>query len=207
MNPEISFDMTPCKFRQPDVPENRLAHVYSVELALWRRPLPGDDPRYYPPRGDGAVRKDVSWNGVRFPEPLVLSDAVADVERMCASWLERWVAQHQTDPLLPRSLEVVERPLATVKLAQVSEWWCTWFQHECLDVGQDDADAVASFGRYVRWVRSLPRRRLGSGLELDAICLMGAEDRWRWRSGSDDYEGVPCRCAACKSQGVLRIAH
>jgi len=39
---------------------------------------------------------------------------------------------------------------------------------------------------------------------------MGAEDRWRWRGFGDDGKeetSAPCRCKACKEQGVVRIAH
>lgn len=36
---------------------------------------------------------------------------------------------------------------------------------------------------------------------------MGAEDEYRWRSGSEEYHDIPCRCQYCKKDGKLRIAH
>ena len=91
----------------------------------------------------------------------------------------------------------------SVELKLRESWCMTWFSHYTFDVGQSDEEARASFWSYVLRMLSGPRRDNGD-LEY---CLMGAEDTWRWKSGSDTYEGIPCRCRYCKEQGVLRIAH
>lgn len=88
------------------------------------------------------------------------------------------------------------------------ESWClTWFSHHTFDVGQSDEEARESFENYVRRSERLPGFENFESDGVKGFTLMGAEDRWRWRSGSDDYEGIPCRCKFCKEQGVLRIAH
>jgi hypothetical protein len=44
--------------------------------------------------------------------------------------------------------------------------------------------------------------------KIDAYCLMGAEDRWRWYGGDyDNKTNPPCRCEGCKKYGVIRINH
>ena len=91
----------------------------------------------------------------------------------------------------------------TAELKLRESWCMTWFSHYTFDVGQTDEEALASFDRYVYRMLAGPRRPNGD-LEY---CLMGAEDRWRWTSGSKEYRGVPCRCEHCKKQGVLRIGH
>ncbi len=88
------------------------------------------------------------------------------------------------------------------------ETWClTWFCHETFDVGQTDEEAVASFRRYVRRMMREPGFENFEREGVKGFTLMSAEDEWRWRSGSDEYEGIPCRCEHCKAAGMLRIAH
>lgn len=113
-----------------------------------------------------------------------------------------------------------------VKLLRLShefifnESWClTWFQHWTFDVGQDNADCLASFENYVERIKKYniendhfktePRFEYS---KKRFITLMGAEDRWRWRGAEPDGEPKsesepPCRCKFCKEQGVLRISH
>lgn len=85
-------------------------------------------------------------------------------------------------------------------------WWLSWFQHETFDVGLDDQEVLASFGRHC------DREIIRAQREAQEPCLMGAEDRWRW-SGSEPGGGLdcqsspPCRCKFCKEAGVIRIGH
>lgn len=88
-------------------------------------------------------------------------------------------------------------------------WYCIWFQHAQPDWGDSDADVLTSFQRYVDRIIRFNQRNQESyepgGTLYDPICLMGAEDRWRWRGeGQGD---PPCRCAGCKKFGVVRIDH
>ena len=92
-------------------------------------------------------------------------------------------------------------------------WNCTWFGHETFDLGQTDKEVLDSFERYVR------RHEDYQGMYLDnpdrlpenPICLMGAEDRWRWYGTQDKVTGeqtsAPCRCEACKESGKISISH
>jgi hypothetical protein len=87
--------------------------------------------------------------------------------------------------------------------------WClTWFSHYTFDVGQSDADALASFERYVQHKEREAREK------GEDVNVMGAEDRWRWRAGGPVPDGgsteplsPPCRCDGCKKAGVIRIDH
>ena len=94
------------------------------------------------------------------------------------------------------------------------EVWCLeWFQHWTWDVGLSDEEVLNSFGRYVFRTELLNERERGhpSYRQEPAYCLMGAEDRYRWRGSKtgapDEHTDPPCRCPHCKEQGVVRIAH
>ncbi len=95
-----------------------------------------------------------------------------------------------------------------VGFERFEEWCCQWFNHWTWDRGLSDADVLASFERYVWRIERLNRHNphfTESGYQYDEICLMGAEDRWRWRAADD--EDPPCRCEHCVEQGVVRINH
>lgn len=92
-------------------------------------------------------------------------------------------------------------------------WIRTWFQHETIDVGQTDEEALASFEAFVEEKQALNRKhRLETGEDQDFYALMGAEDRWRWHGSNEEGEPdvnvpAPCRCPSCKQQGRIRIGH
>lgn len=72
-------------------------------------------------------------------------------------------------------------------------WLCVWFFHSTLNTHLTDDELLESFERFVC-------RHEGKRPEQDDfVCLMGAEDRWRWKG--------PCRCEHCIAQGVVRIDH
>jgi hypothetical protein len=96
------------------------------------------------------------------------------------------------------------------------ETWClTWFCHHTFDDGRTDDEFIESFHRYVdrhMWYQEHfshylqhPEDKPKQAPE-HLICLMGAEDRWRWRA-SDEDSSIPCRCEGCVKQGVVRISH
>ena len=90
---------------------------------------------------------------------------------------------------------------------ELYETWCPgWFQHWTFDDGKSDEEFIRSFHDYVDRIK-IYNQEYGTYLEdnvwCDAICLMGAEDSWRW---SGDV-GCPCRCEHCKIQGKVRIDH
>ena len=85
-------------------------------------------------------------------------------------------------------------------------WWLTWFQHVTFDVGLSDQDVLASFQRYCD---RETRKAYHAGKD---VCLMGAEDHWRWCGAEPDGDNEsrsppPCRCKHCKKHGLVRIAH
>jgi len=99
-----------------------------------------------------------------------------------------------------------------ITFKRMEEWCLHWFNHWTFDCGLSDAEILKSFRDYV-WRMGRLNRELqkyliqedGSRFYYDEICLMGAEDEWRWK-GADDTP-APCRCKHCKEQGVVRINH
>ena len=80
------------------------------------------------------------------------------------------------------------------------ETWCLeWFCHWTYDDGRSDEEYLQSFTNFVNRME-----------RVEEYCLMGAEDRWRWKGTTDDGEGEtppPCRCAGCRKAGVVRVNH
>jgi len=87
------------------------------------------------------------------------------------------------------------------------EWetWCiTWFSHYTYNVYLSDQKLLESFASFVD--RKLPlHMNLNISHEIckregiKTYCLMGAEDRWRWKG--------PCHCEHCQKFGITRIDH
>lgn len=81
-------------------------------------------------------------------------------------------------------------------------WKLTWFSHMTYDLGQSDEEVLRSFEDFVS-----RNEYHGPDMDLKASrCLMGAEDRWRWRGEKDDSP-APCRCEGCKNHELIRINH
>lgn len=72
-------------------------------------------------------------------------------------------------------------------------WCCRWFNHYTFNVHLADPELFRSFEEFVARHRGKPYTA------DDYICLMGAEDRWRWKD--------PCRCEHCQERGVVTIDH
>jgi hypothetical protein len=98
-----------------------------------------------------------------------------------------------------------------IKLVLYESWCPSWFSHWTFDDGQSDHEAIMSFERYIQRMETYNSKngKMGKFGWEDAICLMGAEDRWRWkgRDDNDNETEPPCRCAGCKTLGVIRIMH
>lgn len=86
-----------------------------------------------------------------------------------------------------------------VSLHCYDNWTLRWFQHETRNVHLSDDELLASFACFVS--RKMPGQyALDFNIKgEEKYCLMGAEDRWRWKG--------PCRCEHCIEQGVVRIDH
>lgn len=90
----------------------------------------------------------------------------------------------------------------TVYCKGVLPFHCEWFCHSTRPAGRSDEEIMQHFDLYVAWV-------LDKRLDTDhdgPICLMGAEDRWRWR-GEEEGSVPPCRCKGCTDHNRVRIIH
>lgn len=105
------------------------------------------------------------------------------------------------------------------KLLRYETWCLGWFDHYTFDIGQSDSDLYESFEKYVRryeHMQNIPVEKIEEYGD-SYLCLMGAEDRYRWGHYKRDKNGKisypeeflsgPCRCNACKKAGVVRIEH
>jgi hypothetical protein len=132
-------------------------------------------------------------------------------EEQSVAELERWAREDFWPEYVAGKLadKNPAEPEITVKDDGRESWILDWFQHWTFDVGQTDAEALASFERYVgryEHMQGDSRYWIERG---EYRCLMGAEDRWRWSGGpsSEDRTDPPCRCEHCKAQGKIRIGH
>lgn len=111
-------------------------------------------------------------------------------------------------------------PRAVFRFYGFDTWWGTWFSHETFRAGLPEDEVLRSFREYVDRVngynrehgdRSMARATEFGGIIYDGpICLMGAEDEWRWtgqRDADGDRTPAPCQCDHCVAQGVYRIGH
>ena len=143
------------------------------------------------------------WNGCSatrmFREELT-PEKIREVEtECCKDWLKSQIEKGK-DP---------QDMVVTMKLARHEHWCLTWFQHWTWRDGRSDKEILDSFQEYVFRIEDLNRERP----QNEQICLMGAEDRWRWKgsktggNGPEDDTDPPCNCKHCKEQGVVRIGH
>lgn len=91
------------------------------------------------------------------------------------------------------------------KFEREATWCCQWFNHYTFNTSLTDEDILQSFEKYVRRHAS-NQVRTGEGIDEhrdrvgdDYVCLMGAEDRWRWKG--------PCRCEHCQKRSIVMIDH
>lgn len=193
---------------QDNIPEERRYWVYSISVEWWM-----DLTAMYPTSHkhyDGCKRNAAGLcrNSVTFSGRTYETEQTPEaIEKAASECWDRYGKKGDHDP---------ESATAKWSLVQRSEWACEWFSHRTPDKGQSDAEALESFRDYVRWAlpRSFEMRRdRKCSPEEPFICLMGAEDEWRWRGvkGDGDPNGEesppPCRCEGCKKHGVIRVNH
>ncbi len=87
-------------------------------------------------------------------------------------------------------------PILSIDFVEFETWCLQWFSHYTFDVGQTDAEVLKSFEDFVSRKESLSEKE---------YCLMGADDRWRWKG--TDGKDAPCRCEGCKKFNIIRINH
>jgi len=145
----------------------------------------------------GRIRNSSGWDFMRKEE--------IDIEAETARIREEFSKHEKYKDVNMTDLEI------TIELRHYETWCLGWFHHWTFDEGQDDGQILMSFERFVQRMELFnAKHRYETGERLDKYCLMGAEDRWRWR-GADTEEGeqteAPCRCEGCKKNGVIRIDH
>ncbi len=177
--------------------ENESAYpIYSVKVR-WVQDI---DPSYDPsPWQVEGLPKGRIWNRTGWDS---MYRKVRKLEEIKAELLREWWPKYEKKGKNPSEPEIL------VAFAR-SETWCpSWFSHWTFDAGLDDAAILRSFDAYVE--RMQEANRLISGESDSPVCLMGAEDRYRWagiktENVADGYTDPPCRCPGCKARGIVRI--
>jgi len=97
---------------------------------------------------------------------------------------------------------------ASIKFFKYETWNLEWFCHCSFNVTGSDSEILMSFERFVGRMDAFNRKNTTyeNGHESQPYCLMGAEDRGRWR-GEEDGDDAPCRCEGCSKFNVVRINH
>ncbi len=159
-----------------------------------------EDGRDYPeawaiPEDPSRFRNSSSARGMS-EEPM---DSAALAEKL-ASFVASITTKHPDAILIESSATITHW----------ETWGLAWFCHSTFPRGRSDAELVRSFSNYVSR-HAYYQDRLGSdevvrGVEY-RVCLMGAEDRWRWRGEHDDHDTPICRCEGCTKYGVVRVNH
>jgi hypothetical protein len=98
--------------------------------------------------------------------------------------------------------------IVTVKFRRWDTWCSGWFSHWTWDtrlLKSGFVDVLRSFGRYVDRIEEHNR------WADKEICLMGAEDRYRWHGthtgDPSERTDPPCRCPHCTKRGIITIGH
>jgi hypothetical protein len=160
--------------------------------------------------GDACTSTDGHCNGTTadrmyktdIGEDAVRAEAVANIER--------WSANE------PGKFPPLDQITITITRLPDAAWCLKWFSHWTFDTGADDAEVLASFTRYVMATQKYNAANMieytgsdGGRRYIEPMCLMGAEDRWRWKAYIEkDVQGEPpCRCEGCKKAGIISICH
>jgi len=116
-------------------------------------------------------------------------------------WIEMLMAERGSLPTLADRGAVLVG--YAVEVREIEAWYGGWFQHVSLNTHLSDKELFESFRQFVDRKREADfNLRVLRGPRQEGVeyyCLMGAEDRWRWKG--------PCRCEHCQAQGVVRIDH
>lgn len=142
-----------------------------------------------------TVIKEDSYTHTYMPKEEMTSE---DRDKMISSLWDQLVAKEMESDS-PRDIEFLG---SNSSLEGYDSWKLTWFSHMTYDLGQSDEEVLRSFEDFVS-----RNEYHGPDMDLKASrCLMGAEDRWRWRGEKDDSP-APCRCEGCKNHELIRINH
>jgi len=177
--------------------------IYSIN-AKWSKDGV-QDPQY--PNWFKGLPEGRIWNGIGFKKMFKEEQTEESLNIFLNDWWEKFLK-------VPKNIENIKNPILEkleIKFYENETWYLTWFCHETFDNGQTDKEVLDSFEKYVRRKEDLNNKSQCERGE-DDCCLMGAEDRWRWRGADEngmfnEESPAPCRCKYCKEQGVLKISH
>lgn len=184
--------------------EDRAWPIYSVVLVVSYRE------RSDPLAPWEEKEETTSWHVMK-REEVTEDDLHQEAEKALSRIVETW-NQGRDERGAPR-MEDARVVSTEVKGLRWETWCLDWFSHWTWDTGQTDRQALASFTRYVNRYRHMQDHFSPEVYGEDYICLMGAEDRWRWKGrDGDGTEGSgetrpPCRCGSCRELGIIRVDH
>lgn len=192
--------------------EDKKYPIYSIS-AKWSQDGKWDDnyPKWHENLPEGRM-----WNSTSFSKMFKEEQTQEQLDAYAKDWWEKMLIEKNTEGKFP----IINPELLYLKaeLKEHESWVLTWFCHETFDAGQTDKEAIKSFEDYVQRIQ-MHNQEIEWQYPEDEwyknghTCLMGAEDRWRWKGAyengeyGDEQAPYPCRCKFCKEQGVLRIAH
>jgi len=151
-------------------------------------------------------------NGTSMDKMYKEETTIEEVEKEMAKWWEYYKEKNKEKMKNPTDIDI------KIEFMGYETWVIEWFAHKTFDVGQTDDEILTSFEKFVtrkeyvnetesKWVDfETPIEGGATGYMREKYCLMGAEDRWRWKA-DEDGSPPPCRCKHCKEQGIVRIGH
>jgi len=168
---------------------------------------------------DGRVKNGTSFYRMdKIEEPI---------EKIIEFYKNEWwpdYIQKYSDKKKDSVLDVSE-PIIKVEFLRYEVWCGSWFSHWTFDVGKSDWEVIRSFENFVSRMQNFNdnnrtyEKYIGKDgkeytMDHEPYCLMGAEDRYRWKGSNKDDDGneikalpAPCRCKHCKKLGIIRIDH
>lgn len=156
------------------------------------------DPKY--PNQYKDLKEGRIWNSTGFSKMFREEQTQEQLDIFINEWWSKYLK-------VKDNIFDIEDLKLEAKYKEHETFVCTWFAHETFDDGQTDEEFLEEFEKFVRRYEYQQDDFESHINDKNYHCLMGAEDRWRWTSGNDDYKGIPCRCNHCKEAGMLRISH
>lgn len=149
----------------------------------------------------------LQWNQVDFPKNFVswhtmfkekpTEDKLNDILN---NEKERRINKH-----IEEGRPIVEWLDCEWKYVEDESWCLQWFNHYTYNKFETDQEVRKSFDDFI--YRKMAQNRANGHGEIEKYdydnknpfyCLMGAEDRWRWKI---------CRCEHCQKAGKITINH
>ena len=180
----------------------RVFPIYRIQ-AKWSEDI--IDGKEYSENWIKDLPKGRFWNGTS--TTLMLKDSLSHEEK--ETTLNEWWAQYSASEKFNNIADVDIQ----LEFVRFDSWNCVWFNHETFDYGQTDSEVIESFNKYIARVQAINEeyKHQKQNKFAEQICLMGAEDRYRWFSfnadDTENHDNPVCRCSGCKTAGKIRINH